>query len=351
MAPLSVEQRQQLEFERAAILAQRRRDNRWSMLTGFVGVVINGIGWASLSESPSSGRLLLILGTALLCVAAGFYARYCGAHFAWGLVAIVFVLLIALIPDRKQQRLDEIAVALTGDAMGRGGSKLPLYFRPSMITFLLFPLAPIGLFLACVGLKDSWQKSKPLNYSIVAVFLNLVSLGLLGNLVMDMFSGSTLTQAVGKSGASIIATGSIQVTVPPGWTENREIATQHQGVLAVSDITNDLHVSVVRETKQDFAVKNLNGYVDLVRQRIRDSVIQLHQMSVPVPVRIAGTQGVSFRSRVTVEGQIVLVSTSTAFETRRYYYRVTGWAIASRAEQFADSIERVTNSLVVPLDD
>jgi hypothetical protein len=97
-------------YEERTMLAS---ENRKSLMFGIPGIVLQLAGnfmMPSVDQAGASGAALLglcvaLLGTALLIVGLGFYAKGKGHHFAWGLMgllSIIGIIVLAILPDRNK---------------------------------------------------------------------------------------------------------------------------------------------------------------------------------------------------------------------------------------------------------
>lgn len=83
-------------------------ENRKSLMIGVPGIILQ-IGGNIITRTNEDlalvGLLLLVLGSVLLCVGLGFYAKAKGHHPAFGLLGLLSILgliILALMPDKHK---------------------------------------------------------------------------------------------------------------------------------------------------------------------------------------------------------------------------------------------------------
>lgn len=131
-----------------------------------------------------------------------------------------------------------------------------------------------------------------------------------------------------------------QITLLPGWTEDRELHGSAQ--IQASNRANENYIIVISESKEDFAEMTLEKHSDITRGSLVKSITN-SEVEGPTKLTINGNPAVQYIIRGTIGG-INATYLHTTVETTGMYHQVLAWTLRSRFDKNKPVLQQVINS-------
>lgn len=140
--------------------------------------------------------------------------------------------------------------------------------------------------------------------------------------------------------------GSCSITVPGLW---EKVPSQIEGsILRASHNLDDVHLTVMREIRTDFADDaTVDDYISMVQQTLPEQLDGL-EMSPARPLRINGYDAVEFEASGTLpELKLKIKYLITAISTSNEFFKVVVWTTPSRFEKSRATMHSIVQSFKV----
>lgn len=139
---------------------------------------------------------------------------------------------------------------------------------------------------------------------------------------------------VGSDGAS-------QITLPEGWTEDRELHDSAE--IQASRRDREMYVIVLSESKQDFQDLTLEQHSEITRGLLQQSLTDAAVTGPTGVNQINGNPAVQYEIRGAIEG-INVAYLHTTVETPNNFHQVLAWTLPSNFERNQAELEQVIQS-------
>jgi len=179
--------------------------------------------------------------------------------------------------------------------------------------------------------------------SVHIFVLELVLFLFVNGCFSDRPSGPSSKQPVLRVGVRKVLRsqdGSIQITLPKGWKEDKDL--HDDAVLQASDRLTEKYVIVLSDSKEDFEEMSLAKHSEITRGSILEG-LSSPQVTGPVELTINGSPAIQYEIRGGTEN-IKVVYFHTTVETSGMFYQVLAWTLKSRFEKNKSDLQEVTNS-------
>ena len=362
--------------EYATLIAERQHLNRLSLIWGAPGFIFSHMLCWLIVWGGSTIALWFIpyhLAVMALLLGLGLYSQYKGRHPAWGFSGIVDcagILLLAVLPDRRKRRLDELKLQLgppedtePRESPDRPNQRVfpPMFWLATGLAVLPW-LAPVGLFLAIVELRkhSNTPDGRPW-WTWAAGWCGWQTVLLLLNLTALTAGDAPLVQPI--SAPTVLSDGVFEMSLPAGWSENPSLAASwsewlttpdpennsqplasYASLIGTSDLGKDLHVLVVSYNKLDKGLIDtiLRGFAGLSIERsfLIASVSEYRQLSIgeypAIQVVVDTFDGVAI---------------GTFVETPTHYYAIWAGGVEPQFSEFKRLLYDTVTTFRVPADD
>ena len=134
------------------------------------------------------------------------------------------------------------------------------------------------------------------------------------------------------------ADGKSQITLPPGWSEDKEL--HEQAALQGSWRFKELYVVVITDSREDFE----DGMtLERFTETTRDFAGKDAETTEPVETVINGQRALNYEMKATVDG-IKIGYVRRNVETPTAFHQIIAWTLRSRFEENKDALLEVVNS-------
>jgi formylglycine-generating enzyme required for sulfatase activity len=339
------------------VLANRDRLNRLSLLLGGIGFVLSSILLCVVLSSPTMAYLLVPLYASqmMLLVGLGLYAEYKARHPVWaflGMLSLPGLLALAGLPDRWNRRIidlrSQLGLLTAPPSQAPPGGNVGRLFPPMFwlaAGFSVVPLlAPGGLMLSIVQLTRQSKGSRDRRWwSWATVWsgwqtfvLMLICLSLM---LQDGHKG------IGSQppDSCLVSDGVIEIVLPHGWRESRELRDQLRAQLAIADASNTLAAAVVHMAKTDV----VTGDLEDIAKRIAINITTALQEPRFGPVKRlkVGTHPAVQYEIHGVENSLRVIYMVTVVDLSSHYSTITAWSPESAQDHLSQDVGQIVRGV------